>query len=461
MNRFRVIGAVLSISIIILPAFSVVSQPEEYSLLILCPQEFQRALQPLVEHKISKGLSTKLVTLKEIYTSVYFPVKGGDKPEQIKYFIKDAIENWGTQYVLLVGGKKGQLPIWYFPVRYVSMGNSWEPDYISDLYYADIYDRNGSFSSWDSDNDGIYGEWRYGGLPEDKYIDLYPDVTIGRLPCRNIAEVKIMVNKIIEYEDTTYNSEWFHRMVVVAGDTYPEIDNPLWKGYEGEIYGDLAIENMSGFTPIRLYASDGTFTGESDVINAITNGCGFLYLVGHGSPKTWGNHPPNNHTFIRGLTLKDIPLLKNEGMYPVCVFSGCHNCQFDVSIFKIFNRISLYRGEAVPECIGWKITRKKDGGSIASFGCTALGHTKEDKYAFAGGINEIEVQLFRQYGYYNVHHVGDMLKNTITWYLDTYNINWDTTNTTLIKDSWVDAQVVESYILFGDPSLMIGGYPSI
>ncbi len=452
----------IMLTIIILPMFQVEAF-DEYDLLILTPEVFKDPLQLLVSHKESHGLSTRLVTLEEIYKGVYFPVEGRDDAEKIKYFIKNAYEEWGVEYVLLVGGKIGQLPFWYFPVRYVHMGNSWESCYITDLYYADLYDRNGGFSSWDTDGDGVYGEWIDDGVAteaEDKYIDLYPEVAVGRLPCRSIGEVSVMVDKIITYESSTYGSSWFNRMVVVAGDTYPEVDNSLWKGYEGEWYGDRAIENMSGFTPVKLYASDGSFSGPRDVIREINKGCGFLYLVGHGSPKTWGNHPPNNHSFIRGLTTKHIPLLRNRDMYPVCVISGCHNCQFDVSILKLFDRLSVYRGESIPECIGWRLTRKIDGGSIATFGCTALGHTKEDKTAFAGGINELEVELFKQYGYYNVKHVGDLLKNAITWYLDTYPINWDATNVTILKDSWVDAQVVESYILFGDPSLYIGGYPT-
>ena len=104
------------------------------------------------------------------------------------------------------------------------------------------------------------------------------------------------------------------------------------------------------------------------------------------------------------------------------------------------------------------ILRKIDGGSIASFGVTALGHTKEDKNSFNGGINELEVQLFEEYGKNKIEHMGDILVNSWNWYLDTYPILWNTANNNDLNDAWVDAQVVESYILFGDPSLKIGGY---
>jgi hypothetical protein len=327
------------------------------------------------------------------------------------------------------------------------------------MYYADIYDAEGNFSNWDSDGDGVYGEWYYQETPEDKYIDLYPDVAVGRLPCRNKFEVKIMVNKIINYETNTYGKEWFYDMIVCAGDTYPVSHNPLWVGNEGEYYGDLALENMTVFNPIRLYTSDGSLSDDADVRMAVRNGCGFLYFVGHGSPKTWGNHPPDNDEFIRGLTVQNVHRLRNRDMLPVCLLSGCHDLQFDVSIFKIFNKTARYHAEGTFECLGWRLTRKIGGGSIATIGCTALGFTKEDKDSFEGGINELEVEFFRQYGQNHVEVLGDTWKAALEWYIDTYPISksdWD--NATVNDDVWVDVQIPQTWVLFGDPSLQIGGY---
>ena len=162
---------------------------QTYKLLIITPEKFAVHLKELRTHKENMGVSTNLVTLDEIYGNVSNP--GRDDAEKIKYFIKDAIESWGIEYVLLIGGKNGQFNSWTLPPRYISIGNSWEKQILSDLYFADIYDENGSFSSWDSDNDGIFLEWYTGEQPDDKYIDLTPDVAVGRLPCRNIIEVII------------------------------------------------------------------------------------------------------------------------------------------------------------------------------------------------------------------------------------------------------------------------------
>ena len=79
------------------------SHTDGYHLLIITPSIFVKALQPLVIHKLAMGMSTKLVTLDEVYQQMFW--HGRDDAEKVKYFIKTAIEEWGIRYVLLVGGE--------------------------------------------------------------------------------------------------------------------------------------------------------------------------------------------------------------------------------------------------------------------------------------------------------------------------------------------------------------------
>jgi len=449
------------------PFQTVHSEPttDSVTLLIIAPFEFTPALEPLVLHKEHYGISTRLVSVEEVYDQMFW--QGRDPAEKIKYFIKNAVEEWGTQYVLLVGGMIGQMNEWYVPVRYVQMDDNWESEYLSDLYFADIYDEYDDFSSWDTDGDGIYGEWYYEQPAEDDNIDLSPDVAVGRLPCRCLEEVMIMVDKIIMYETYASGGTWFNDFVVVAGDTYPVMHNPNWTGNEGEYYGDLAIDIMDEFTPIRLYTSDGSFSGERDVITTISDGCGFLYFNGHGNPQTWGNHPPNDEEFVTGLTTKTMPRLRNGERLPICVVGGCHNCQFDVTLLNLIEGImeeglqffkhKFYYKEWVPECWGWRMTRKLGGGSIATLGCSALGYTKEDKDSFTGGMDEVELNFFTAYSDHGYTHLGDAWKASLQYYQADYPINW---SSSAVSDSWIDTKVMQSWVLFGDPSLKIGGYPS-
>jgi len=383
--------------------------------------------------------------------------QGQDNAEKIKYFIKSAIEEWGVHYILLVGGRSSQfLPTWFCPIRYVSMVDDWEAEYLSDLYFADIYDAGGNFSSWDSDNDGVYGEWYPEQASQDIEIGLIPDVAVGRIPCRSAKEVKIIVQKIITYETMMFNQPRFTTMLVAAGDTYPESSNAKWIGYEGEYYGNCVIENMSGFTSTRLYTSDGSFSDKKDVIREFRKGWGFVYLVGHGSPKQWGNNAPNGIQFIQGPNSNDMWRFRNKDILPICVVSGCHNSQFDVCLRRMFNYSTIWKQENIPECWSERILREPTGGAIAALGCTALGYTKEDKTSFKGGINELEGAFFHAYGQDHVTILGDTWAAAITWYIQTYSVNW---NSPGWGDSWVDTKVIQSWVLLGDPSLKIGGYP--
>ena len=438
---------------------------EGYDLLILTPQQFYDALIPFKEHKENHGIRTIIVTLDEIYNSKYFPCQGRDDAEKVKYFIKNAYDEWHIKYVLLVGGRKpGLKEEWWMPVRYVYLddGSNWERRYLSDLYFADIYDKNGNFSSWDNNGNGIYGEWK-GNKAEDAPIDLVPDVYVGRWAARSLHEVEIVVAKTIEYENNAYGAEWFKKMITIAGDTYPECLNSSWKGYEGEENAQRAINWMPGFTHIKLWTSLGTFTGPEDVINAINEGAGFVFFDGHGSPMSWATHPPNSTEWVDGLTVWQMRYLKNDGMYPVVVVGGCHNSQFNISVFNLlkiyegFNKWIEYiwKGETAPACWSWWMTKKIDGGSVATLGYSGLGYTKEDKN-FEGEATEwVDTHFFWEYGMNHTEILGEIWGNVIKNYLKTYPIDW---NTPAGSNSALDAKTVQEWILLGDPSLKIGGY---
>jgi len=205
-----------------------------YDLAIICPPKFSDELDRLVTHKNSFGVETILKTTDEIYDEY----SGVDEPEKIKYFIKDAIETWDIKYVLLFGGLKSILYAkakddinygvkgWHVPVRYSNFQwdgavsynfTSGEPGYISDLYYADVYKEGGDFEDWDSNGNGVFAEWS-GDLRDE--LDLYPDVSFGRLACRNNREVKVVIDKIINYEKQPADPSWFNKIIAISGDGF-------------------------------------------------------------------------------------------------------------------------------------------------------------------------------------------------------------------------------------------------
>jgi len=281
---------------------------------------------------------------------------------------------------------------------------------------------------------------------------------VGRWPARNEEEVKIVVEKTIDYEEHAYNSKWAKRAVVAAGDTYPE-----YPTYEGEVTTSEAMEYLEGYQITKLYTSDGTLTGWRDIVREVNKGCGILYLDGHGNPMSWTTHMPNSTEWIPDFKVFRMVYLKNKNMYPICVVGGCHNSQFNVSFtntFKIYEGINewykyLYKGENSPECWSWWLTRKIGGGSVATIGCTALGYTREDKSSWDGATTWLEPRFFWEYGVNGTDIIGETWGKAITSYLKKYKIDW---NSPPESDSAIDAKTVEEWILFGDPTLPIGGY---
>jgi len=457
--------------------------PDEYDLVIIAPEEFSAELQPLVTHKNSFGLDTILKTTEEIYSQY----DGVDKPEQIKYFIKDAFDTWGIKYVLLVGGLNSLIYAerkddcnqgskdWHVPVRYTNMnsGPDDDPGFISDLYYADIYDGEGNFSSWDSNEDGIFASWEF-GVSRD-ILDLYPEVYVGRLACRNTREVNTMVNKIINYESSACDPSWFDKIVVIGGDTFAGGVN------EGETENQKALDYMEGFEGIKLWTSNreiGGLVPEPEVIvETISEGSGFLFFAGHGSPELWYSYYNAKTEETKKCLWFEFSKLSNGNKLPVCVVGNCHGSQFNVTalsfidlyIHKIADALGwdwLDRwggncGLPTPECFTWFLTRVSNGGSISTIGNTGIGYgatggNNDDKDG--DGVNDpdciekyggyIETLFFKMYGKENINILGETWGQAITNYLNVYpGMQYRT-----------DAKTVEQWILFGDPSLKIGGY---
>ena len=410
---------------------------EAYDFIIITPECFSPELQPLVEHKEHYGIVTKVVTLDEIYSGVYFEVEGRDNPEIIKYFIRNAKDTWDITYVLLVGNSS------HIPVRYSHTYDGWyewEKTFISELYYADIYDETGRFSSWDTDTNGIYGEWD-GEEAQDKNIDLYPDVCLGRLACRTKFEVKTIVNKIIDYEQNPADVSWFNTIVVVAGDTYAEeyYDyNGSDIGYEGEINTQQALDIMNDFHPIQLWASTGRLDRYGlSIIMAINRGCGFIYFSGHGGPSIWFTYTPDWGDATGRFSLRHMLLLVNRHRLPVCIVGGCHNSQFDVS---------------PNPCWSYRLMSKPYGGSIATLGSTGIAWIGVE-YG-GGGADWLEIQFFREYQN-GTEIIGQIWKDEVTHFLNTFSIDWGTPSGGI---SSMDVKVVQQWTLLGDPTLKIGGY---
>jgi hypothetical protein len=440
-----------------------------YDLLIISYDLYKPHLEPLVDHKENLNITTKLVTLKDIYNSVYFPVTGKDKPEKIKYFIKNAVENWNISYVLLVGNFR-KVPIIHTHLETDAGGMYEELYYASDLYYADIYNADGNFSSWDTNENGIYGEWPDPGVMVDTR-DLAPDVHLGRFACMFASEVKSIVTKIIDYEQLSKDAEWFNTMIVCGGDTFDK----SWEGGtdydEGEVANEKALEYMATSNAIRLYASQDNLTTQN-MLTEISKGAGFVYFSGHGNPKHWATHKNGDYiNWTEGLSNKDIGKLTNTGKYPIVIVGGCHNSEYDTTPLNLLKGLlteglgyflydsegfgSYYLYNWVLECWSWVFLKNPTGGAIASIGSVGYGgvsigdhNGNEIPDCIEGLDGWFETQLFRLYSEEHIDILGETYTQLITNYINQFPVYTDR----------YDCKIVETHLFLGDPTLKIGGY---
>lgn len=423
------------------PSPSSSSSSEAYSLVIIAPAEFSDHLQPLVDHKNANDLSTVLVTLEEIYSA--YP--GRDDPEKIKQFVFHAAEDWATTYVLLVGDMKK------LPIR-VTYANWWEPNILSDLYYADIYDANGDFCSWDTT-----GNNRFGEIDDDDNdldgVDLYPDVHVGRLACTDPTEVDIVVDKIIVYEEETYDQIWFKRLVCAGGDTFPVSYGAPPFVYEGEITNTKVGQTIPEFTQTFLWTSKRNLHPLS-FNRAINKGAGFVSYAGHGFEHGWSTFRPNAITrhgifyympFVNGL--------KNGNKLPIIFFDACLTAKLDFNFTDLeeyYPRLigllaSIFGLSTDPadsyECFAWSFLSKEGGGAIATVGSTRTAYTWVDASGVYGGAGYLDVHFFDSYN--EGVTVGQMMTGAQNAY---------------IQNIGPDYFTIEEFILLGDPSLLVGGY---
>lgn len=418
---------------------------DEYDMVVIAPIEFKIPVQRLIKHKNSHNVQTFYKSTQNIYKNY----NGRDKAEKIKLFIKDAIEELNISYVLLIGGRSYLYPKWHIPVRYVLLddGTQRYTTFFSDLYYADIYKNRNEFEDWDSNGNDVFAEWG-----KDQ-MDLHPEVSVGRLPCRSIFEAWTVVQKIIKYENTAHEQNCFNNLVLVGGDTFIE-----YPGYEGEETCDFAAGYMDDFEKIKLYTSTGNLTGPEDLTNAINNGCGFLFTRAKGGQDRIRVNFPEGEEFIV-TNNKYVNTYKNKDMYPVCILGECIHAKIDVAYLNFLNylkgKTNYFPQDCIFECLAWSFVKKNKGGAIGVLANTnvcygnsgdANGNGIPDDAESFGG--RLAVEVLRLYGEEDIRILGQIHSQTIKDYIANFPIS----------SNKFHCKSVLEWILIGDPSLRIGGY---
>ncbi|MCK4995734.1 MAG: hypothetical protein KAR55_02495 [Thermoplasmatales archaeon] len=393
---------------------------DEYDLLIITPSQFESTLGRFVTHKNGRGIDTKLVTLDDI------PSAGGaDEQEDIKLYVKYAIETWGINYLILVGaGVEGAE---LFPVRLAwipSTGH--EENFPSDLYYADIYNSTGGFSDWDKDGDGKYAEY-----PTDRtHVDAIPDVYLGKIPCNTANELSTYIDKAIYYDE---HNKMTNKILQIGGDTFHDDAQGV---YEGEYANTIVLSKLGGtYASTKIWGSIGNMK-KSTIANGYDSWPDFVDFSGHGNTEVFATHPPLDPGWIppvEGLSQStgwhsydfDLFFVRNPKKYSIVFHNTCSNNKYTKS----------------DECLSWKTIKKPNGGGVIAYGAAGIGYGAHGTQETTRLFGWMEVHTFEEL--YNNKIAGLAWGNCITGYHNTFSGSFN--------DG--DYKTMLEYSMFGDPTL--------
>jgi hypothetical protein len=286
---------------------------------VIAPEAFHPALAEYLEYKRSVR-PTVLISLEKVLKSN----AGLDDPERLKHFLYNAWHKQRLGYVLLVGD------VDVMPVRYMVLDRKTPAAfdyafYPSDLYYADLARKDGSFDDWNAVKEGFHrfyiGEVRGENFKRDPInydqITYEPKIAFGRWPVSTEQQVRTVATKTIAYEKS------------IRDGTHPGLRRADFFNTAG--YVDVrdrmtawARELPPGWSADRYFYADDKKPyhtpppDEPHVLEAADRGCALIAHVGHGSDNSW----------FKSISTRGLSKLKDADRLPVMISVGCSTANF-------------------------------------------------------------------------------------------------------------------------------------
>jgi hypothetical protein len=211
------------------------------------PRTVQMAFEDYAYYKKCLGVNVEVMGRNQIdmtYT-------GGTIQERIRNYIKDKYLNNYTRWVLF-GGDINIVPAAFL--------QSFHDSTLSDFYYACLD------GTWDNDGDGLLGETTiYGDT-----ADYYPEVYVGRIPCRTFDEAYAVINKIKRYQKGDPSHNGYETKALL-------ISSSIMNDHDGQDYANnVKAAIPPSFTITQYHNGD-----SSSIKSAMESGQGIIVFYGH------------------------------------------------------------------------------------------------------------------------------------------------------------------------------------
>jgi hypothetical protein len=247
--------------------------PEEGRMIVIAPDNYVAAIQPLVDWKNANGIPTTITRTSQITNTA----------DGIKAFLQSEYDrNDGLTFVLLAGDA-AQVPPPIYNVEDILIG-------AADPVYSLL-----------AGNDD------------------YPDILVGRLSAETADQLTTQVNKIIYYERDMPVAAWQNRALGIA-DVFGSLGDDAEEDYQHIRNIRTQLLNFGYDTVRELYSGsqggdDAAGTpSEQDLKTEINNGESLINHCDHGEWRDWWDPP---------FTTDDANALTNDNMLPYIFSAAC------------------------------------------------------------------------------------------------------------------------------------------
>ena len=331
----------------------------------------------LVAQRQAQGFNVKIVDVDDIYDEFSY---GRHSAQAIKDFLALLKTNWTTapNYLLLVGDASLD------PRNYISQGLL---DFVPSQHVDTAFMETDSDDSLaDSNNDGI------------------PEISVGRLPARTLAQANLIVSKIVNFSPA--NVPQSALMVADWPNEY------VFTNFSEQLIASLPSSMSSSaqrvYRPpcdsaVSSFCEPSDTAANSDIINKINAGVALVNYSGHGNVDIWAGPI---------LTSSDALALNNGNKLPFVVVMDCLNGYFS---------------DPFLEGLAESFIKAPNGGAVAAFASSGL--------TFADPQHEMGMQMFDLLYSGSSMPIGDASRQS--------------------NSATNDLDVRRTWILFGDPSMRI------
>jgi hypothetical protein len=178
------------------------ASPADY--VIVAPEAFLPALQPLVDLRTAQGLRVLVAPTESIYDEF---TGGRHSAVAIQRFARYAYQNWSTRFLVLFGD--GTIDPQGFSTR---SGFDWVPviPIPGPVAVTEGYEIVPS--------DAVYG--CITGNCDPYYGSIIPELMIGRLPVNSLAQAQAVVAKLVAYENLSGDQSWRRHVLLSCDDAF-------------------------------------------------------------------------------------------------------------------------------------------------------------------------------------------------------------------------------------------------